>query len=70
MKVFFRKITRVKKCQAIKKAMPAGAVGWALKYGAINANANLFVDSSSGAVIGILTQQNKTPEALKSSLEI
>ena len=34
MKAFFRKIGRVKKRQAIKKA-----VGWAFKYGA-----DLFVD--------------------------
>lgn len=44
MKAFFRKIARVKKRQAIKKAMAAGAVGWALKYGPINANPYLFVD--------------------------
>ena len=45
MKSFFRKMARVKKRQAIKKAIVAGAVGYALKYGAINANADLFINS-------------------------
>jgi len=44
MKAFFRKIGRIKKRQAIKKAMAAAAVAWSFKYGLIKANADLFVN--------------------------
>ena len=44
MKAFFRKIAKVKKRQIVKKAIGLAATGWALKYAAINANADLFGD--------------------------
>jgi len=45
VEVFFRKMARVKKRQTIKKVIVAGATGYALKYGIINANADLFINS-------------------------
>jgi len=44
MKAFFKKLARVKKRQITKKAIGLGAAAWAFKFGAINANADLFVD--------------------------
>lgn len=44
MKIFVRKITRIKKRRAIKRAIIADATGLAYKYGRINVNPNLFVN--------------------------
>lgn len=45
MKAFFIKIACLKNSEAIKKAIVAGATGYALKYDARNPNADLFVNS-------------------------
>ena len=77
MKAFFRKLARVKKRKAIKRAVAGGLAAWALKYGRINQTTDLFINSSqeihsinnqttyTGAVSEIQNQHNKTPEALK-----
>jgi hypothetical protein len=44
MKAFLKKIAKVKKRRAIKKAMAVGATVWTFKYGVINANTDLFVN--------------------------
>ena len=46
MKTFFRKLARVKKRKAIKKAVAASLAAWALKYGRINQTPDLFINSS------------------------
>ena len=46
MKAFFRKLARVKKRKAIKRAIAGGLAAWALKYGRINQTTDLFINSS------------------------
>jgi DNA-binding NarL/FixJ family response regulator len=66
MKTFFRKLARVKKrkaIQAINRAIAVGVAGYAFKYGRINQT------TYTGAVSEIQNQHNKTPEALKYTIE-
>ena len=64
MKAFFRKLARVKKRKAIKRAIAGGFAAWALKYGRINQT------TYTGAVSEIQNQHNKPPEAAKLILNL
>ena len=46
MKAVFRKIARIKKRKAIKRAIVAGVVAYLSKYGRINQTTDLFIHSS------------------------
>jgi hypothetical protein len=81
MKAFFRKLARVKKRKALKRAIAGGLAAWTLKYGRINQTTDLFINSNqeiqsinhqatyTGAVSEIQNQHNKPPEALKYTIE-
>ena len=73
MKAFFRKLGRVKKRKAIKRAVAGGLAAWALKYGRINQTTDLFVnygqDTQHNVFIG-RNHQNQTSEALKYALKV
>ena len=46
MKAVFKKIARVKKRKAIKRAISVGVTAYLLKYGLINETTDLFIHSS------------------------
>ena len=65
MKPLFRKIGRIKKRKAIKKAMAAAVVGWSFKYGPWN-----YVQDTQHTVFIERNHQNQTSRALQYALKV